>query len=202
MDTSPTQHRPPPHSAYCSVWVTVVSVGLLLGCAAMVFTLGPILSLFTLGTFCALGAAIGVGLSSAVPGIAHPVQTFATVSACGAVAVFGITQAPSVVGPTALLLLAVAPPVLRFAARTIVRQSPTRPAGAFAGTVPEVAALLETLDKDELQAVWETSAVALERARGRHAVSHVVTVRQLCLDEFERREPETFNLWLLTQYPR
>lgn len=201
MDTSPTEHPVLPYSAYGRVWVAAVSVVLVLGGAAMLLTLGPILSLFLLGTFYALGAALGVALSSDVPRVPHPVQTCATISACAAVAAFGITRTPGVMGPTALILLAASPPALRLAARVITRRPSTCPTGAFADPMPDLTACLETLDKDELLAVWESSALALARARGPHAVNEVVALRQLCLDEFERREPETFNLWLLTQYP-
>lgn len=202
MDTSPTRGGSRSLTTYRKTWVAIGSVVLVLCGAIMLVTLGPLPSLIVVASMAGLGALVGGGVAFASPDAASSAISFAMAAASATVTAFGIAGVPWIFGPAAILLLATSPPVVqRLMMLTSSQGAAIRPSTAHADHLAKFTARLETLDTDQLRELWAASTVELARARSPRAVNDVVKVRHLCLDELERREPETFNLWLLTQYP-
>lgn len=53
-----------------------------------------------------------------------------------------------------------------------------------------------TLTTEELCRVWNETATALEESAGARDREAFAEVRRICLDEFERRNPEGFHRWI------
>jgi hypothetical protein len=183
---------------YRRAWAGVAAVTLFVSGLATLRVLGPTLSLLVLGSVAGLGAVYGLALCPVLPRVRRsPVLTGSVVGAGVTVTSIGIAQAPGASGLGAVLvLLAASPPVAsRIMAAVAGGPAPDQPPIPDTGTRSGFEVFLRVLDRDELQAAWDETGVALRQAPNAEAASQLVAVRQLYLDEIERRDPEAFTLW-------
>ena len=98
------------------------------------------------------------------------------------------------------LLVATSPPlVARLAVRLGAGNDPSSCASLGSSGPDSFAVLLAACDDDALAAAWYESEARLREATTVEDVARVAGVRQLYLDELERRSPEGFARWLGTQ---
>ena len=145
-----------------------------------------------------LGGLYGFVFGPALPQARHPVLTGAAVSGSATLVLVGTPGATHGLGLVLLVALVGTSPTL--VARLTARLS----AGASAPVSVPVGldgfdVLVRSWDDDELTMAWYQSEVALHQAATVEDLARLAVVRQLDLDELERRSPENFGRWLAAQ---
>ena len=170
--------------AYSFVWRVACVV---LGCLGIVlglFVLPPelLIPYVLLTIVVSLTAAVGHTSNPAEQRTSRQAGRLAALPFLALLALAGLTFA---LGPVVLLLLltlvATSPPAVRW-----YRDSPSRP-----GDLDESAATTAQLCQQ-----WHDTFEDLHHASTPAAQLRIVTVRQRCLDELERRDPDGLNAWL------
>jgi hypothetical protein len=177
-------------------WTTVVLCGL-----AGPVTFGVVRSVVTLSAMAGVGALFGYVLRADLPRVRRPVCAGAVMCGAGALVLVGAPGAAHGVGMGVLaLLVATSPPlVARLAVRLGAGNDPSSCPSLGSSGPDSFAVLLAACDDDALAAAWYESEARLREATTVEDVARVAGVRQLYLDELERRSPEGFARWLATQ---
>ena len=199
MTTSPGVRRAE-QQAYRSTWTSVASLAVLVCGVATLVTLGVVRFVVVVGVMATLGALFGLVLALDLPRLRRPVLTGAAVCSGATLLLVGTPGAAHGAGMAPVLLLVLtSPPLLaRLGAPGPgdgpVPEQPTDRSGRLA----DVGVLLGRRD-DQLSAAWCESETLLREATTAEEAARVVALRQLYLDEVERRSPEAFGRWLATQ---
>jgi hypothetical protein len=176
MRSSPANERTD-STAYRLLWRAVVATTVLLTGIVTLLTLGVVRSAVAVSLMMGLGALYGFVLGPTIPQTRHPVLT-------GAVVLLA-----ALVGTSPML---VARLTVRLNAGASDRMS--APVGLDGFDV-----FVRAWDDDELTMAWCQSEAALHEAATVEDLARLAVVRQLYLDEIERRSPENFGLWLAAQ---
>jgi hypothetical protein len=200
MDTSASPIRPELRG-YRLAWRTVAWTTVVLCGLAGLVTFGVVRSMVTMTLMAGVGALYGYVLTADLPRVRRPVRTSAVVCGAGTLVLVGVPGAAHGVGLGVLaVLVATSPPLV---ARLAVRVG----AGADRMSVPSSGCsgldsfdvLLQACDDNALAAAWYESEAGLREATTVEEVARIAGVRQLYLDELERRSPDDFSQWLATQ---
>jgi hypothetical protein len=148
-----------------------------------------------------LGALYGFVLTADLPRVRRPVRSSAVVCGAGTLVLVGVPGAERGVGVGLLAALVVTSPplVARLAARAGSGANPTAGPWSACCGLDSFDVLLRACNDDELTAAWYASEAALREGTTVEDVARVASVRQLYLDELERRSPESFGRWLAAQ---
>lgn len=198
MKASPANQRLD-STAYRLLWRVVVATTVLLTGIVTLLTLGVVRFAVVVTLMMGLGALYGLVLGPTIPQARHPVLTGAAVAGGATLVVVGAPGAAHGLGlvPLAVLVGTCPTIVARLTARlsTGVSDLPTfAPVGLDGFDV-----LVRAWDDDELTAAWHQSEAALQEATTVEELARLACVRQLYLDELERRAPEEFGRWLAAQ---
>jgi hypothetical protein len=200
MDTSAFPRRPELRGYRlawrCVAWITVSVCGL-----GGLVTLGVLRSLVTVALVAGVGALYGYVLTADLPRVRRPVRSSAVVCGAGTLVLVGVPGAAHGVGLGVLaVLVATSPPlVARLAARARSNTEPASRSSSACSGLDSFDVLLRACDDDALAAAWYESEAGLREATTVEDAARVAGVRQLYLDELERRSPEGFARWLATQ---
>jgi hypothetical protein len=197
MRSSPANERTD-STAYRLLWRAVVATTVLLTGIVTLLTLGVVRSAVAVSLMMGLGALYGFVLGPTIPQARHPVLTGAVVSGGATLVLVGAPGAMHGLGLVLLAALVGTSPML--VARLTVRLN----AGASDRMSAPVGldgfdVLVRAWDDDELTMAWCQSEAALPEAATVEDLARLAVVRQLYLDEIERRSPENFGLWLAAQ---
>jgi hypothetical protein len=200
MDTSASPRRPELRGyrlAWLGVaWSTVAVCGL-----AGLVTFGVLRSLVTVALMAAVGALYGYVLTADLPRVRRPVRSSAVVCGAGTLVIVGVPGAAHGAGLGVLAaLVATSPPlVTRLAAQVGFGVHPASRLSSACSGLDSFDVLLAACDDDALAAAWYESEAGLREAMTVEDVARVAGVRQLYLDELERRSPDGFAQWLAAQ---
>jgi hypothetical protein len=198
MKTTPT-NRSRNLTAYRLLWRGVVATTVLITGIVTLLTLGVVRSVVAVTMMMGLGALYGLVLGPSIPQARHPVLTGAAVAGGATLVVVGSPGAAHGLGLVPLAVLTGTSPTL--VAHLAARLS--APASALPASAPVgldgFDVLVRAWDDDELADAWYRSEAALHEAATVEDLTRLAGVRQLYLDELERRSPEDFDRWLAAQ---
>ena len=200
MDTSASPRRPE-LQGYRLLWRGFAWTTVLLCSLAALLTLGALRSLVVVALMTAVGALYGFVLTADLSWVHRPVRSTAVAWGAATPVLVGLPGAAhgTGLGILAALVITSPPLVARLAARVAPVADPApRPSSACSG-LDSFDVLLGACDDRELTAAWHESEAALRAATTAEDVARVAGVRQLYLDELERRSPESFGRWLAAQ---
>ncbi|MET1058582.1 MAG: hypothetical protein ABWX84_03235 [Nocardioides sp.] len=197
MRSSPAYERPDV-TAYRLLWRAAVATTVLLTGIVTLLTLGVVRSAVAVTLMMGMGALYGFLLGPSLPQARHPVLTGAAISGGATLVVVGAPGATHGMGLVLLAALVGTSPTLvgRLTARLSARVS--APVSAPVG-LDGFDVLVRAWDDDELTMAWYQSEAALHEAATVEELARLAVVRQLYLDELERRSPESFPRWLAAQ---
>ena len=198
MRSSPA-NRGPDWTAYRLVWRAVVTATVLLTGIVTLLTLGVVRSAVAVTLMMGLGGLYGFVFGPSLPQARHPVLTGAAWSGSATLVLVGTPGATHGLGLVLLVALVATSPTLvaRLAAARLSARA-SAPVSVPVG-LDGFDVLVRSWDDDELTMAWYQSEVALHEAATVEDLARLAVVRQLYLDELERRSPEDFGRWLAEQ---